>query len=168
MQRFLGSILTLCKRCGLLAAFGLLLASGTAQAVYNPDTPDSSGSIIADGLLIYYAVVPAGMMRQFPRTSPERRMHGGVPHGPHWHHVMVALFDKATNERISDATVRADITDLGFATEKVVLERSAAGGAETYMNYFQFDQSGIYTIELTITPESGGVPVTAEFRYRHH
>ena len=168
MLHFLSSGLNNFRKFATLMVCGLLLATGAAQATDNPGTPESSGSIVADGMLIYYAILPAGMLRQFPKGSGERLMHGGVPHGLHWHHVMVAVFDKATYERITDVTVAASVTDLGMATEDLKLQPSDVGGGETFMNYFQFDQSGIYTIDLEITRQGTPTPITAQFRYRHH
>lgn len=95
-------------------------------------------------------------------------MHGGVPRGAHWHHLLVALFDNKTSERIVQAKVTAQITELGLGTERLPLEMVSIEGAGTFMNYTRFDKTGLYTIELTIEKKGSREPIAAQFRYRHH
>jgi len=168
MEWFLESIIASGRKIGSVALVALLLGTGTVQATDNSSHPDASGTFVSDGMLIYYAVLPAGMVRGFLPGSTEARMHGGVPRGSHWHHVLVALMDKNTGERIVGATVLAKISELGLATETLSLEPVVIDNAESFMNYYQFDKTGIYTIKLEIERRGGASPVLAEFRYRHH
>jgi len=132
------------------------------------DTADASGAVIARGVLVYYAVLPAGLIRAYPANSPERRMHGGVPDGKHVHHLLVALFDAATNQRITDAAVAARIAESGLGSETLTLEPFDAGGDITFGNYFEFDSAVPYRVEIDIVRPGGVAPITTQFEYRHH
>ena len=67
--RFIGSRRAL--RQGLTAL--LVVASGAAYG------ETSSDYTVVDDVAIYFAVLPAEMLRGFPPGSEEARMHGGVP-----------------------------------------------------------------------------------------
>jgi hypothetical protein len=51
-----------------------------------------SGYIVDHGIAIYYAVIPAEIIRGHPKEHPEATMHGGIPGSRYAYHVMVALF----------------------------------------------------------------------------
>lgn len=149
----------------ILATVMMLLPGVPALA---QDTVDTSGTTITNGVLIYYAVLPAGLIRAYSANSPERRMHGGVPDGKHVHHLLVALFDAVTNERITDAAVTARITETGLGSETLTLEPFDAGGDITFGNYFEFGRAVPYRVEIDIVRPGGMAPITTQFEYRHH
>src|SRR4051794_23124619 len=68
------------------------------------------------GLAVYIGLVPAEIVRGHPADYPERTMHGGPrPHGgEHEYHLVAAVFDAATADRVSDARVSARIAGLGL------------------------------------------------------
>jgi len=101
---------------GLALVAILSLFSGAAFAA------DSSDYKIVDGLAIYYAVLSAEVIRGHPKGHPEAVMHGGVPAGKHVHHVLIALFDGESMERITDAQVTASVGEIGLAKRKKALE----------------------------------------------
>lgn len=145
-----------------LGAVAFLLLASNAFAA------DATGYTIVDDMLIYYAVVPAEMVRTFPPGSAEARMHGGVPDGRHMHHIQVAVLDAKTNERITDARVTATITELGFAGQEVVLEPFTVADALTYGAYFEFGRLATYSVDLRIERPGAEKTTETQFDYRHH
>ncbi len=80
-------------------------------------------------------------------------MHGGVPEAPHVHHVMVALFDAATGQRVTDATVYARVLrpkSPSSGPRKKRLEPMYVAGTTTYGDYFVFGATGTYNIEVNV------------------
>jgi len=146
----------------LIQAGGLVLISGAAFA------DDSTGYLDAGGLGIYYAVLPAEMVRGYPKGSPEYRMHGGPPNGAHVHHVMVALFDDRTMERVTDAKVEARVAEIGLPGTEKALTPMPIAGAMSFGNYF--DLSNLATYRITIEIRRPGMPgeTDVEFEYQHH
>ncbi|MFV2034185.1 MAG: hypothetical protein ACC631_03575 [Halocynthiibacter sp.] len=140
----------------------LMLGTGTALAA------DTSDYRVVDGVLIYYAVLPAEMVRAYPKGSPEARMHGGVPGGKHVHHIQVALFDSASNERITDAQVTATISEVGFFGTELKLEPFLVAGYLTYGNYFEFSKLAPYAITIRLEQPASTDVVEVKFEYRHH
>ena len=147
-------------RFGIVAF--LLLVSNAAFAA------DTSGYTTVDGVLIYYAVVPAEIVRTFRPGTSEAEMHGGVPGGKHVHHVQVAAFDAETSERITDARVTASIAELGLAGQAIVLEPFLANDALTYGAYFEFEKLATYSVDVRIERPGAAKVIKARFDYRHH
>lgn len=153
---FLGGVL------GLALAAVLLLFSSAAFAA------DSSDYRTVDGLAIYYAVLPAEMIRGHPKGHPEAVMHGGVPAGKHVHHLMIAVFDGKSLERITDAQVTATVGEIGLGRTKIQLEPFTVADALTYGNYFEFSNLATYTIDIEIRRPGSPRAVETRFEYRHH
>ena len=147
------SVMTIVGICALLPALGARAA--------DDDTYKTAG-----GLAVYLGVLPAAMIRGH-QTHPEEGMHGGVPSAPHAYHVVAAVFDASTAERIEDAKVEARVTPRRLAGETRALEPMEIAGTVTYGNYFTMGGSDPYGIELSITLLAGGPPVEVEFTYRH-
>jgi hypothetical protein len=140
----------------------VMFGTGAASAA------DTSDYKVVDGVLIYYAVLPAEMIRTYPKESPEARMHGGVPGGKHVHHIQVALFDSTSNERITDAQVTATINEVGLPGTELKLEPFMIAGSLTYGNYFEFSNLEIYTITIRLKRPASPDIVEVKFDYRHH
>ncbi len=142
-------------RLGWLLA-GLLLVSPAGAAV-------GSYRQVVDGVAVYFGVMPAELVRGRPPGHPESGMHGGVPVGEN--HVMVALFDDKTGERITRAEVSAAITGPDrFRLEKK-LEPMIVAGAATYGNYFNMPGPGPYRIALHIRVPGAGRDIEAVFTW---
>jgi hypothetical protein len=110
---------------------------------------DARAAETVDGVTIYLGVVPAAVVRgHHPPDHPEAEMHGGVPDDGY--HVMIALFDDKTGNRITDADVEATISGEEMAEVRKDLERMVIADAETYGNYFDLTGSGPYDIDLKI------------------
>ena len=94
-------------------------------------------------------------------------MHGGAPSGDHYHHVMVALFDVVSGQRISDATVRASISEVGLAPTTRTLEPMPIAGQMTYGNYFNLPRHQRYLVSLQIRMPTAERVVETTFDYEH-
>ena len=124
--------------------------------------------IVADGIGIYYAVLPAELIQGHPKGHPETTMHGGVPSGKHIHHVMVALFDGKSLDRITDAEVKATISEIALSGETKKLEPFTVAGALTYGNYFEMPSQTIYRIRVEVRRPGSPKTIEAVFEYNHH
>ena len=144
----------------VLAAI-LVVFSGAAYA------DSSSDYAIIDGVTIYYAVLPAEMLRTYPQGSQEASMHGGVPGGKHVHHVQIALFDATNSARITDARVTANVAELGLGGTEKTLETFQVGDAVTYGGYFDFGKRQLYEIQVQVALPEGGRIIEKTFEYKH-
>ncbi len=123
---------------------------------------------VVDGIGIYLGVMPTDLIADHPLEHTEGAMHGGVPLGEHHHHVMVALFEIKTGERITDAEVKANVREVGLAGQVKKLEPMAIAAALTYGNYFELRSRTRYLISVQVRrPESPRV-IEARFEYYHH
>ena len=122
---------------------------------------------IAGGLAVYLGVIPAEMITGHPKGHAEAEMHGGVASGRHVHHVMVAIFDDASGQRITDAVVTASVAGLGLAGTEKTLQPMTIADAVTYGTYFNLPGRDRYRIRIEITRPGAARPVRVEFAYDH-
>jgi FtsP/CotA-like multicopper oxidase with cupredoxin domain len=80
-------------------------------------------------------LLPAEMVRGHPKQQPEVSMHGGVAGGSSEYHLVIALFDAKTRERITKAEIRAVVSEIGLAGEETTLEPMEIAEAITFGNY---------------------------------
>jgi hypothetical protein len=144
------------KICTLksLAWIALALAPSVALAHV------SNESRSAAGVTVELGIAPAESLR-----GAERQMHGGVPSGKGAYHVMVAVFDAKTGERVTDAQVRARVEEVGLTREEKVLEPMQAPGALTYGNFFRMSGQG--TFRVTVQIRRPGTTRMTELRFEH-
>ncbi len=128
---------------------------------------DHNGYIVDGGIAMYYAMAPTEMILGHPKGHPETGMHGGVPAGRHAHHLLVALFDAESSERIVNAKVTATVTETGLPGDTKALEPMEIAGAMTYGNYFQTTGKTLYRVSVTIHRQGENQPHTIEFEYAH-
>ena len=109
--------------CPVLRSLACLALGAILSSIATVSIASQPGDyIVADGIGIYYAVLPAELIQGHPKGHPEVTMHGGVPSGKHIHHVMVALFDAKSLDRITDAEVKATISEIALSGETKNLE----------------------------------------------
>lgn len=147
------------RRLLLLLAFAP--APGTAVAA------EQRQPLKADDLEVFYGVIPAEAILGHPPDHPERKMHEGVPRGAGQHHLIVSVFDARTRQRVTDASVRASVTEPGLAPQRKTLEAMTIAGAITWGNYFRMSGAGPYRIEIEITRPGLSRPVKTAFEYSH-
>lgn len=153
----------LTKSLACLAQVAILMLSAGASFANEP-----GGYKIAHGIVIYYAVLPAEMIRGHAKEHPEATMHGGVPSGKHYHHVMVALFEEKSLNRITNAEVKATVSEIGLSGETKNLEPFTVSGALTYGNYFEMPSQTIYRIRVEIRRPGSPEAIEGVFEYSHH
>lgn len=117
--------------------FCLLFAASLVMA------DDSEHHQRVDGLSIYLGVIPAQLTQKHPK------MHGGGADKEHRYHVMIALFDAKSGERITDARVKATVSPLGLGGSTKPLEQ-IHGEPLSYGNYFTMHKPELYRIRVEI------------------
>lgn len=122
---------------------------------------------VAGGLAVYLGVIPGELITGYSGGHAEAEMHGGVPSGRHVHHVMVAVFDSASGERITDAVVTAKVTGLGLVGIEETLEPMTIADTVTYGNYFDLPGKDLYRIRIEISRPGYVRSVRLEFEYDH-
>jgi hypothetical protein len=149
-------------------AFGLAQAVVFALVVGTPLSADTSGYKVVDGLTVYYGVIPAKALREYPKGSPEAKAHARIPGGKHVHHLVVAVFEGDHMERITDAQVTARVRETGLGWTKKRLEPTTLNDALTFCNYFTFYDRTNYTIEIDVRRLGAPATVATKFEYRRH
>jgi hypothetical protein len=147
-----------------------LLAAPLALA-----TPAGAGVVdgvrTVDGLTVYLGVVPAAMTRAHPPGHTERTMHGGIARpGMHDVHLLVAVFNKTTGERLSNVTVTARIHGTNRNRWTVPLTPMTVNGALTYGGYTSLGVEQDVMISVDIKRPDRTLrtsTVTAQFEYAH-
>lgn len=117
-----------------------------------------------DGLEVYIGLLPAPMIERFPKGSAEERMHGGTSGRERRYHLVAAIFDSATGQRIERADVRATLTPLGLGSTDKHLEPMTIQGAASYGQYFDLSTNGQYAVSVTVRRAHQAPPVVAEFK----
>jgi cytochrome c5 len=115
------------------------------------------------GTEIILGVADAESLRR--QGGEAARLHGGVPSGSGYYHLIVALHDAATGKDIGDATVEARVASpLGSETK--MLEPMAIDATMTYGNYFRMLGSGTYSITVEVRKAGETQPIEAKFDFR--
>jgi len=112
-----------------------------------------------DGMSVYLGVIPAQLtQKQHPG------MHGGSDK-EHRYHVLVALFDVKSGERITDARLKATVAPLGFGGVTKELEPMRSEPI-SYANYFTMHKPELYRILVEIRRGEDKTKSVANFVYR--
>jgi hypothetical protein len=147
-----------------LSVAAVLLA--VAAPAWSPASATSAGEAKSTGgLTVYLGVVPAEIVKDPSPGSAEWSLHGGTPHGRHEHHIVVTIYDSATNARISDATVAAKVSGLGLSGPQKTLKPMNIADTVTYGAFFNLT-ADLYTITVTVR-RPGSQPVVLDFKYDH-
>lgn len=126
----------------------------------------------ANGLAVYIGVLPAGMTMRHSPGGPPRKAHGGAPTWGQQYHVIVAIFDNASGERVTDAKVSAAVSDATLPGRRVsgpekILDPMQIAEGTVYGNYFNMPAPTPYRIEVKIRRQGSAEAVKAAFDYRH-
>ncbi len=136
----------------------LALASLAVRAVENNQHK------IVDGLSIYVGVLPTEMLLGH-QEHLEREMHGGVPAGTNRYHIVVALFDTTSGQRITQAQVKIGVASIGMAAARQKAEPMLVNNLVTYGNYVVLPDQGTYKIQIEIRRPGAGKSIEVEFDY---
>lgn len=142
------------------AAIGLwvlLLAAGPARAQAVHPERDTF-----QGVVFHFGVVPAEVVLAHPPGHPERSMHGDAAKGQK--HLVLALFDASTGQRISQAEVQATVAQVGGPASTKVLQPMSIAEQPSFGAFFHMTP-GAYRIRFQVK-RAGFPPATAEFAYQ--
>lgn len=154
------------NRRALLAALSVVVFAVTAGPVMADDAPDTGHR--ADGLVIYFAAIPAAFVLAHPAEHTGRQMHGDAPDGRYIHHLIVALFDSSTGMRITDASVVAVIRGgISPSETRVELGPMAIAGAAVYGGFADLPPRDRYRIEIEAVRPGGSAAVRTVFWHQH-
>jgi len=127
----------------LLATTLWFFAAGQARA-------DTSLSRTVAGTTIHLGIVPLKQAVQRAASSPEQVTHGLRKPGKSDQHLVVALSDARSGQRISDADVTVTVSELGFASQEKRLQPMTTGGAPSYGNTFSMKPGAQYVIKVSV------------------
>jgi hypothetical protein len=127
----------------------------------------SDDSKTVGGIKFYLGILPSAMVLGHPTEHAESSMHGGSSARAGQYHIVVALFDASTEQRISDAQVAARVTPLGMSGEEKALESMPIGAAPSYGNFFNMPGKGPFRIVIQVRRPGVTGKVDAVFEHRH-
>jgi len=135
-----------------------------ASAAAPAARPGGDHQVIAE-TEIYLGVISAETLRgeNLKASSAESTMHGGIPTGKGYYHVNVSLFDSTTNAPISDAKVKATLSDPVTGGETRTLELMATPNAPSYGAYFRISGMNPHVITVRIRRPDVAREITAKF-----
>jgi cytochrome c5 len=146
--------------------------------MFNPSTAPKAGAAAAEpakptgnvktvgGTEIYLGVLPAEVLRSFPKDSVERSMHGGVPSGSGHYHVNVSVLDAATKAPIAGARVEIKIDERGLSTETKSLLPITTSSIPSYGNYIKLKGKTQYIFTVKVQKPGSPQPLEAQFDHR--
>lgn len=142
----------------------LVLASASAVSF----GADSALHKTANGIDVYFGVVPAEVVQAHVKAHGAESMHGKTRLAAGTHHLTVTLQDAKTSDPIPDAIVRATVTQLGLSEETKTLDVMKINNTISYGNYFNMPAGDTpYRIVLAIRRPTDHTPIPVEFEYRH-
>jgi hypothetical protein len=122
---------------------------------------DSERHQQVNGMDVYFGVIPSQLAAD---DHPD--MHGINAPARHVYHVLVALFDRKTGNRIKDAQVIANVSDSALTEESKSLDVMHTNGIISYGNFFRMSVPGRYNIRVEIQhPGADGI-AAANFVYQ--
>ena len=116
------------------------------------------------GLVLHYGLVPAEMVLAVPRPQAEREMHGAA--GRSGSHLVLAIFDAASGQRVSQAEVVTHITLVGGASTTKRLELMTINDLASYGAFVPVGAPGIYKIRFEVKRPGVEGTASAEFEHR--
>jgi cytochrome c5 len=154
-------------RGAILYMFNPNAPAGDSRAARDEAAPSGLGSnhVVVGKLDIYFGVVSAERLRNYPKDSPERTMHGGVPSTPGYYHINISLADRENHAPIGGAKVEVEVDRAGLTRESKVLEPMMSN-AGSYGNYVKMTADSAYVITADIQVPGSSSPVRARFDYR--
>jgi hypothetical protein len=122
---------------------------------------DSERHQQVNGMDIYFGVIPSQLA-----AGDHPGMHGINAPGSHVYHVLVALFDSKTGNRIKNAKVSANVSDSALTEKSKLLDIMHTNGIISYGNFFRMSVAGRYNIRVEIQhPGADGI-AAANFIYQ--
>lgn len=138
---------------------------GTAGPAATPAAKPGGNVRVVHGTEIYLGLLPAEVLRSFPKTSAERSMHGGIPSGSGYYHVNVSVLD-STKAPVPGASVEVKVDERGgFSSETKTLEPITFNNVPSYGGYVRLKGKTQY--QLTVKVKTPASPQPLEARFDH-
>lgn len=148
-----------------LKAAALVLALAALAGAARADIANEKK--VVQGMAFYLGIVPSELVRGAPSGHGERAMHGGTPARPGQYHVMVAVFDAVTGERVTDASIEARVEVPGAHGREMALEPMLVVDDLTYGNFFALPAKGPFAVVLRVSRPGLTRPVVVRFERAH-
>jgi uncharacterized protein involved in response to NO len=129
---------------------------------------DDTQSVTSHGLTVYFGLLPAAIAQGVAHAHGETDLHGSGEQAPSSYHLLVAIFNAVTGERIVDATIAASVTRPGSKMPAKRLEPMEIADTTAYGNFFDLPSEGIYRIRLSITRKGHSRPTEIDIPYDRH
>jgi hypothetical protein len=147
-----------CRLLVFMFVFPALLLSSWDSRADDSDVHKTVG-----GIDIFIGVLPVEIIRGRGKME-HTEMHGGAPKRRDSYHLVVALFDRDSGARVTEASVSATIAAPGMALSKKDLEPMKISDVVTFGNYFNMSSRAANSIALVV--ELPRKPILkAEFYY---
>ncbi|WP_071796143.1 hypothetical protein [Natronohydrobacter thiooxidans] len=154
------------SRRAVIALAGAVAATGPGAA--SAQDVGRGNAKVVDGVLAYLGVVPAEIVRGFPRGHPEGAMHGGVPRGRHLCHLVLALFDAITGERIEANRVSVAVAGIGHVgMTRLDLDPMTIADTVTWGAFVRLPGRGLYDLTFSVWVADRTAAIVLPFRYAH-
>jgi len=140
-------------------------AAGTREAA-PVVRPRSNYVKTAGGMEIHLGLMSAENLRQYPKGSPEAKMHGGVPRGSDIYHLNVSLIDDASKGQVSGARVEARVEQVGLSSTSKRMEPIRFENVTSYGNYFKLSAGTSYRITVNVRKPGSKQVTQAQFEHR--
>lgn len=113
-----------------------------------------------DGIALYWGLVPAAIVSQQHAVS---ELHGGrPPGGGKVNHLVIALFDAKTGQRIEGAVIRAQLSEPGVVDSAArYVPPMPINGVTSYGQLFGMVHDGPYRFRISV--QVPGRPQETEF-----
>ena len=151
--------------------------------MFNPSVPPAAGAGAATsaataparpagnlkavgGTEIYLGLLPAEVLRSYPKDSVERTMHGGVPGGAGHYHINVSVVDVASKAPIAGAKVEIKIEDQGISSETTTLQPITINNAPSYGNYVKLRRKTPYLFTVKVQKPGSAHAIEAKFEHQ--
>ena len=153
----------ICRMTEACILAALLLVAPVVSA-----SAEDTNSRMVDNVRIYLGIIPTAIVsRTHPATHSEAVMHGGVRSSGDQYHVLIALFNETTGDRISNATVRARVAEVGLSGEEKPLEPMKINETTTYGNYFTMQGAGVSRINVVVRIPGASREINVTFQHKH-
>jgi len=145
--------------------------SAAAQAAPTRPSPSARGGWnhkLVGGTEIYVGLMSAQALRSaHPKPDAATAMLGEIPSGRGYYYVNVSLFDSTTHAEITNAEVRATISDPVMGGETKRLKLVGFNNSVSYGSFFLIPASAAkaYAIVVRIVRPGTPRPITARFNF---
>ena len=137
---------------------------GTAGPATAAPAVKPGGNVkVVHGTEIYLGLLPAEVLRSYPKASVERSMHGGVPSGSGYYHVNVSVLDSA-KAPVPGASVEVKVDERGgFSSETKTLEPITFNNVPSYGGYVRLKSKTPYQLTVKVKTPTSPQPIEARF-----